>query len=43
VGGGRRYRPYTFTEEGVAMLSTVLKSDRAITVNIRIMRESFPR
>jgi hypothetical protein len=36
--GGRRYRPYAFTEEGVAMLSTVLKSDRAITVNIRIMR-----
>jgi ORF6N domain-containing protein len=36
--GGRRYRPYAFTEQGVAMLSTVLKSDRAITVNIRIMR-----
>jgi hypothetical protein len=36
--GGRRYRPYAFTEQGVAMLSTVLKSDRAITINIRIMR-----
>src|SRR3984957_6426389 len=36
--GGRRYRPYAFTGQGVAMLSTVLKSDRAITVNIRIMR-----
>src|SRR3984957_10854489 len=36
--GGRRYRPYAFTEQGVAMLSTVLKSHRAITVNIRIMR-----
>jgi hypothetical protein len=33
--GGRRYRPYAFTEQGVAMLSTVLKCDRAITVNIR--------
>ena len=36
--GGRRYRPYAFTEQGVAMLSTVLKSDRAIAINIRIMR-----
>src|ERR1700722_6413910 len=36
--GGRRYRPYAFTEQGVAMLSTVLKSDRAIAVNIQIMR-----
>ena len=36
--GGRRYLPYAFTEQGVAMLSTVLKSKRAITVNIEIMR-----
>ena len=36
--GGRRYRPYVFTEQGVAMLSSVLKSDRAIEVNIQIMR-----
>jgi len=36
--GGRRYQPYVFTEEGVAMLSTTLKSDRAIEVNIAIMR-----
>ena len=36
--GGRRYLPYVFTEQGVAMLSTVLKSDRAIKVNIAIMR-----
>jgi hypothetical protein len=36
--GGRRYLPYAFTEQGVAMLSTVLKSDRAIHVNIAIMR-----
>lgn len=36
--GGRRYLPYVFTEQGVAMLSTVLNSDRAITVNIEIMR-----
>ena len=36
--GGRRYRPYVFTEQGVAMLSTVLKSERAIAVNIAIMR-----
>jgi|SRR5579871_759386 len=36
--GGRRYRPYAFTQEGVAMLSSVLKSDRAILVNIAIMR-----
>jgi hypothetical protein len=36
--GGRRYLPYVFTEQGVAMLSTVLKSDRAIAVNIAIMR-----
>lgn len=36
--GGRRYLPYVFTEQGVAMLSSVLKSDRAIEVNIAIMR-----
>ena len=36
--GGRRYPPYAFTEQGVAMLSSVLHSNRAITVNIAIMR-----
>ena len=36
--GGRRTLPYVFTEQGVAMLSTVLNSDRAIQVNIVIMR-----
>lgn len=36
--GGRRYAPYAFTEQGVAMLSTVLSSPRAIAVNIEIMR-----
>jgi len=36
--GGRRYLPYAFTEQGVAMLSSVLKSERAIKVNIEIMR-----
>jgi hypothetical protein len=36
--GGRRYLPYVFTESGVAMLSSVLKSERAISVNISIMR-----
>jgi hypothetical protein len=36
--GGRRYRPYVFTEHGVAMLSSVLHSDRAVQVNIAIMR-----
>ncbi len=36
--GGRRYLPYAFTEQGVAMLSSVLNSDRAIDVNIAIMR-----
>jgi len=35
--GGRRYRPYVFTEQGVAMLSSVLKSKRAIHVNVEIM------
>ena len=36
--GGRRYAPYVFTEQGVAMLSSVLRSDRAIDVNVEIMR-----
>jgi phage regulator Rha-like protein len=36
--GGRRYRPYAFTEQGVAMLSGVLRSKRAVAVNIAIMR-----
>ena len=36
--GGRRYFPYVFTEQGVAMLSSVLRSKRAISVNIAIMR-----
>lgn len=36
--GGRRYLPFVFTEQGVAMLSSVLNSDRAIEVNIEIMR-----
>jgi hypothetical protein len=36
--GGRRYAPYVFTEQGVAMLSSVLRSKRAIAVNIEIMR-----
>ena len=35
--GGRRYRPYMFTEQGIAMLSGVLRSDVAIQVSIRIM------
>ena len=37
-GGARRAAPYAFTEQGVAMLSSVLRSDRAIHVNIEIMR-----
>ena len=36
--GGRRYAPYAFTEQGVAMLSGVLNSPRAIAVNVEIMR-----
>jgi hypothetical protein len=36
--GGRRYTPYVFTEQGVAMLSSVLNSERAIAINIEIMR-----
>jgi hypothetical protein len=38
VRGGRRYLPYVFTEQGVAMLSSILHSERAIQVNIAIMR-----
>jgi hypothetical protein len=36
--GGRRYRPFAFTEQGVAMLSSVLRSRRAVLVNVEIMR-----
>lgn len=36
--GGRRTAPYAFTEQGVAMLSSVLRSARAVRVNIEIMR-----
>ncbi len=36
--GGRRYRPYAFTEQGIAMLSGVLTSKRAVEVNVAIMR-----
>jgi arsenate reductase-like glutaredoxin family protein len=36
--GGRRYAPYAFTEQGVAMLSSVLNSPRAVAINIEIMR-----
>lgn len=36
--GGRRYLPYAFTEQGVAMLSSVLRSRRAVLVNVEIMR-----
>ncbi len=37
-GGARRARPYAFTKQGVAMLSSVLRSERAVQVNIAIMR-----
>lgn len=37
-GRHRKYRPFAFTEQGVAMLSSVLRSQRAIQVNIEIMR-----
>ena len=37
-GGSRRARPYAFTEQGVAMLSSILRSRRAVQVNIEIMR-----
>jgi hypothetical protein len=36
--GGRRFLPYVFTQEGIAMLSSVLNSERAIQVNVAIMR-----
>ena len=36
--GGSRYRPYVFTQEGIAMLSSVLRSGRAVEVNVAIMR-----
>ncbi len=36
--GGTRYLPSVFTEQGVAMLSSVLRSERAVAVNIEIMR-----
>ncbi len=36
--GGRRYLPFAFTEQGIAMLSAVLKSETAILVNIHIIR-----
>jgi hypothetical protein len=36
--GGRRYLPYVFTENGVAMLSSVLSSEKAIQINVSIMR-----
>ncbi|OHB76847.1 MAG: hypothetical protein A2Z34_07185 [Planctomycetes bacterium RBG_16_59_8] len=36
--GGRRFLPYAFTEQGVAMLSSILRSKRAVLVNIQIMR-----
>jgi len=41
LGQGKhfKYQPYAFTENGIAMLSSVLRSERAIEVNIRIMRE----
>ena len=36
--GGRRYAPYAFTEQGVAMLSSVLRGERAAKVNVEVMR-----
>ncbi len=36
--GGRRYLPYAFTEQGVAMLSSILRSHQAVQVNIEIIR-----
>lgn len=36
--GGRQYYPYVFTEQGVSMLSSILKSKRAIQINVQIMR-----
>ena len=37
-GAHRKYRPFAFTEQGIAMLSSVLRSPRAVLVNIEIMR-----
>ena len=39
--GGRRYPPYAFTEQGVSMLSSVLRSKRAVLTNIEIMRANM--
>jgi hypothetical protein len=39
--GGRRYLPYVFTEPGVAMLSSIRHSERAVQMNILIMRAYF--
>ena len=39
--GGRRYAPYAFTEQGVAMLSSVLRTKRAVLVNVEIIRAFF--
>ena len=41
--GGMRYLPYAFTEQGVAMLSSVLRSERAVQVNIEIMDPATSR
>jgi len=41
--GGRRYRPYAFTEQGVAMLSSVLRSERAVRVNIEMRLQGDAR
>src|SRR5271170_4044803 len=38
IQGGRRFLPYAFTEQGIAMLSSVLRSPRAVHVNVAIMR-----
>jgi len=42
-GQNVKYLPYAFTEQGVAMLSSVLRSSRAVEVNIAIMRTFVPR
>jgi hypothetical protein len=41
--GGRRHPPYAFTEQGVAMLSSVLRSKRAVQVNIEVMTNKSRR
>lgn len=41
-GAHRKYRPYAFTEQGVAALPSVLRSPRAVQVNIEIMRTKTP-